>query len=263
MEAVNKFFIEDGYLDSTKKFKNEKDNKDKIIYEVIRIKNEKPLFLKAHLKRMQKSFEIMKKTFSYEYEKINEYLERVICANDKIEGNIKITFNINEDVMRVFYIKHSYPTEEMYKNGVNTILYHGERHNPNAKVIDGDFRSKVNEEIKKAGVFEAILVDQNGYITEGSKSNIFLIKDNKLLTSKVEAVLPGVTRGEIIEIAKEEKIAFEEIEFEYTKLKEIDAMFISGTSPGILPISKINNISMNVENEIMIKLMNIYNNRLK
>lgn len=263
MEAVNRFFLEDGHLDSTKNFKNEKNNKDKIIYEVIRIKNGTPLFLKAHLKRMQKSFEIMKKTFSYEYDKINEYLERVICANDKIEGNIKITFNINEDVMRVFYIKHSYPTEIMYKNGVNTILYHGERHNPNAKVIDGDFRSKVNEEIKKAGVFEAILVDQNGYITEGSKSNIFLIKDNKLLTSKVEAVLPGVTRGEIIEIAKEEKIAFEEIEFEYTKLKEIDAMFISGTSPGILPISKINNISMNVENEIMIKLMNIYNNRLK
>lgn len=259
MEAVNRFFIEDGHLDSTKNFKDDKLNKDKVIYEVIRINNGSPLFLKAHLRRMEKSFEIMGKAFSYRYDKISEYLERVIVANDRKEGNIKITFNIDKDEMKVFYIKHSYPTEDMYKNGVDTILYHGERHNPNAKVVDGEFREKVNAEIKKASAFEAILVDNNGYITEGSKSNIFLIKDNKLMTSSIEAVLPGVTRGEIIEIAKKEDIKFEEIEFKYTNLEEVDAMFISGTSPGILPISKVDNISMNVDNEIMRKLMVLYN----
>ncbi|MEG1287446.1 MAG: aminotransferase class IV [Clostridium sp.] len=261
MEAVDKFFIEDGHLDSIKNFKDDEINKAKVIYEVIRVNNEKPLFLRAHLRRLEKSFEIMGKVFSYRYDKISEYLERVIYANDRKDGNIKITFNIDEDVMKVFYIKHSYPTEEMYKNGVNTILYHGERHNPNAKVIDGEFRKKVNEKIKESGAFEAILVDNNGYITEGSKSNIFLIKDNKLLTSKVETVLPGVTRGEVIEIAKRESIKFEEVDFKFTKLEEVESMFISGTSPGILPISKVGNILMNVDNEIMRRLMGIYNKK--
>ncbi|MBU3136014.1 aminotransferase class IV [Clostridium gasigenes] len=261
MEAINSFFIEDGHLDSTKNFNDEKNSKDKIIYEVIRINNGEPLFLEVHLKRMEKSFNLMDKSFPYEYNKIAEYLERVISANHKKEGNVKITFNIDEDLMKVFYIKHIYPTDEMYKNGVDTILYHGERHNPNAKVIDCKFREKVNEEIKKKNAFEAILVDNNGYITEGSKSNIFLIKDNKLFTSKIEAVLPGVTRGKIIEIAKSENIDFDEKNSKYTELEEIDAMFISGTSPGILPISKVDSIIMNVDNEIMRKLMDLYNNK--
>ena len=51
--------------------------------------------------------------------------------------------------MKVFSIKHSYPSREMYEKGVKTIFYHGERANPNAKVVDNDFRAKVTEEIKK------------------------------------------------------------------------------------------------------------------
>lgn len=262
MEAIKRFFIEDGHLDSTKNFKDEKINKDKVIYEVVRVNNGKVLFLEAHLKRMEKTFELMKKVFSYEYNKIGEYLYRVICANDNCDGNIKITFNMDEDVMKVFYINHSYPTDEMYKNGVKTILYHGERNNPNAKIVDKEFREKVTVEIKKADAFEAILVDDNGYITEGSKSNIFLIKENKLFTSKVETVLPGVTRGEIIKNAKEANIDFEEKNIKYTELDKIDAMFISGTSTGIVPICSVGNIEMDFENHIMRKLMEIYSKNI-
>lgn len=263
MEAVNRFFIEDGHLDSTKNFNDEGNDKDKVIYEVMRIINGKPLFLEAHLKRMEKSFELMKKGFSYEYNKIGEYVEKVICANDRKDGNLKITFNIEKDEMKVFYIKHSYPTEEMYRNGVKTILYHGERKNPNAKVMDGEFRGKVNEKIKKENAFEAILVDGNGCITEGSKSNIFLIKGDRVLTSKVEAVLPGVTRGEIINICNRAGIDFEERDINYKELEEVDSMFISGTSPGILPISKVDNISMDINNKIMRRLMDLYNDAVE
>ena len=84
-------------------------------------------------------------------------------------------------------------------------LYFGERENPNAKIINLSFREKVNKKIREKNAYEAILVDRKGYITEGSKSNIFMIKDNMLLTSPVKAVLPGVTRGEIIDIAEEVK----------------------------------------------------------
>lgn len=262
MEAVNRFYLEDGHLDSTKNFKDENVGKENVIYEVVRIIKGKALFLAAHLKRLEKSFELMDRSFSYEYNKIEEYIERVVGANDNNDGNIKITYNINEDSLRVFYVKHNYPNSEMYENGVKTILYRGERKNPNAKVVDLEFREKVNSEMKKENAFEAILVNDKGLITEGSKSNIFLIKDNKLFTSKVEEVLPGVTRAEIIKIAKEIKLNFEEKEINYKELESIEAMFICGTSPGILPISSVNNISMNVNNEIIRELMVAYNNIL-
>ena len=259
MEAINRFFIEDGHLDSIKNFNDNDSGKDKIIYEVMRVIEGKALFLREHLQRMEKSFKLMGKNFSYEYEKIGEYVEKVILANDKKDGNLKITFNIDKDEMKVFYIKHSYPTNDMYRDGVKTILYHGERKNTNAKIIDSDFRAKVNKKIKNENAFEAILIDKNGFITEGSKSNIFLIKGDKLVTSKVEEVLPGVTRSKIIKKCKESGIKFEESNIKYNDLEEFDAMFISGTSPGILPISQVDNIPMDVKNKLMRRIIELYN----
>ena len=165
--------------------------------------------------------------------------------------------------MKVFSIKHSYPSEDMYKNGVETILYHGERTNPNAKVIDNNFRQKVTDEINKANAFEAILVNSNGFITEGSKSNIFMIKEDTLYTSPLEDVLPGVTRGRIISLAKSLGISFEEKKISFEQLESIDAIFISGTSPKILPISKVDKINFNVENKIMQKLIKSFDEEIK
>jgi len=165
--------------------------------------------------------------------------------------------------MDIFFIEHSYPTAEMYENGVKVILYFGERENPNAKIINDNFRSEVNKQIKLHDAYEAILIDRNGYITEGSKSNIFMIKDNIIMTSPQNAVLPGITRDKIIEVAKEEGFKVEEIEYHYKKISESDAMFISGTSPKILPIAYVDEIKFNMKNNLVIKLMKSYNKKIE
>lgn len=236
---------------------------DKIIYEVLRIIDGKPLFLEKHLERMENSFKLINKKFTLKSEDICEKIDRLIKSENKNIGNIKITYKVNENKLDVFFIDHFYPTEDMYENGVKTILYFGERENPNAKIINDDFRSKVTKEIKEHNAFEAILIDRNGFITEGSKSNIFMVKDNKLLTSQTKAVLPGVTRGEIIELAKECGIEVEEVEYSYKDIDKLDGMFISGTSPRVLPINSVGNIKINPKNEIVLKLMSKYNDAIK
>ncbi|MBY7006034.1 aminotransferase class IV, partial [Clostridium botulinum] len=164
----------------------------KVIYEVLRIIHGKPLFLENHLLRMENSFKLINIDQCLDNLKIRNDIENLVRENEKLEGNIKLTYNVNEKVMRIFFINHSYPNEEMYKNGVKTILYFGERENPNAKIVNLNFREKVNIKIKENNAYEAILVDRNGYITEGSKSNIFMVKENVLLTSPIKTVLPGV-----------------------------------------------------------------------
>lgn len=262
MEAILKYYLEDGHLEKIDNYTNDTSEKGRIIYEVIRVIDRVPLFYEDHIKRLESSFRLMGKTFSYKYDKIKDYLVRLIEANNVECGNIKLTFDIQTDTMKVFSIKHSYPSEEMYKNGVNTILYHGERTNPNAKVVDSNFRKKVTDEINKANAFEAILVNSNGFITEGSKSNIFMIKDDKLYTSPLEDVLPGVTRGRIISLAKSLGINFEEKKISFEKLETIDAMFISGTSPKILPICKVDSINFDVKNQVMQKLIKGFNEEI-
>lgn len=258
MEAINKFYLEDGNIEGVKNFLDEANESTKVIYEVLRVVKGKPLFLKEHINRMEKSFELINKSFPYSYDKINEYLNRVIEANDKVEGNIKITYSTLTEAMKIYYIKHNYPSKELYKNGVKTILYHGERQNPNAKIVDKVFREAVNSEIARANAYEAILVDRNGYITEGSKSNIFIIKDNKLITARAKDVLKGVTRDKIITLAKNNGIEVQEVEMKYTELVNVNSMFISGTSPKILPIRQVDDIELDVSNSILRLLMEKY-----
>jgi len=235
---------------------------DKIIYEVLRVIDGIPIFLEAHLERMKNSFKLINVEFPLSYEEIRTKIESIIKDEDKYNGNIKVTYGVNEKKLKVFFIEHFYPTEEMYKNGVDTILYFGERENPNAKIVNDSFREKVNKEIKDNNAYEAILVDNNGNVTEGSKSNIFMVKDDVLITSPIKAVLPGVTRGEIIELAQKLKIKIQEVEYKYTDIDKLDGMFISGTSPKVLPIKSVNSIKLDPANKIIRSLVEEYNREI-
>jgi len=236
---------------------------DKIIYEVLRVIDGKPIFLENHFSRMKNSFELINEEFTLSYEDISMKIDDLIKAENEFYGNIKITYEVNAKILRIFFVKHSYPSEKMYESGVKTILYFGERENPNAKIVNDNFRVKVNNEIKEQDAYEAILVDKNGYITEGSKSNIFMVKDNELLTAPIKSVLPGVTRSEIIKIAQKLGIKIKEVEYKYSDIDKLEGMFISGTSPKVLPIKSVNNINLNSNNHIIRNLMNEYNNEIR
>ena len=236
---------------------------EKVIYEVLRIIDGKPVFLESHIQRMENSFKLVGEKFPLDYNDICLQISELVKKENKSIGNIKLTYGLNSREFKVFFINHSYPTDDMYEKGVKTILYFGERTNPNAKIINDDFRSKVNAQIEKNKAFEAILVDRNGFITEGSKSNIFMVKGEELITSPVKAVLPGVTRGEIIKLAKNIGINVREEEFSFKDIDKLDGMFISGTSPKVLPINEVDEIKLDPQNKIIKQILEEYNNEVK
>lgn len=234
------------------------------IYEVIRVIEGIALFKEEHLDRMAKSLRMAQYCGKIQIGYISKKIEDIIKINENQNGNIKVVINKDEDKLHIYYIEHSYPTEDMYTKGVNTILYNGERNNPNAKIIDNTFREQVNKQIKDNSVYEAILVDKDGYLTEGSKSNIFMVKNEILITSPVNKVLPGVTRGKIIELAKELNINVEERNVDKAEIVDLDGMFISGTSPKILPIRKINSIKeFEKNNTIITSLISNFNKKIE
>lgn len=263
MKVLGKFYVEDGHLDTAEAFKIDESENNKLIYEVIRIVDGVPLFLEGHIERFANSFKIEELAFPYKFDKLKEYIDTLVKANNIVEGNIKIIFESANDTLKLFAIKHSYPTKDMYKDGVKTILYTGERKNPNAKVVDNNFREKVTNEIEAKNAFEAILLNFNGKVSEGSKSNIFFIKNNELYTSQVKDVLPGITRKEIIELAHESGMKVNEVEIDKEEIKGFDSAFICGTSPKILPIKLIDEIHMDVENELLVELMGKFDDKIK
>lgn len=255
------YYVDNGIIRSTGFSEEIITAKGVTLYEVIRVMGGVPLFIEEHLKRLMNSAKLTKIRLKYDEVEIKSFLELLIEKNKICEGNIKIIFNHNEDDnFYAYFIKHKYPTEEMYAEGVETILYHGERENPNAKVINSTFRKRVDEKIAASGVFEAILIDDNGNVTEGSRSNIFMIKGDNVITAPIKDVLPGVTRDRIIELLK--KLHFNVIEGNISdkEILEQDALFITGTSPKVLPISKVDSTKFHsTRNKILIRIIIEYN----
>ena len=88
--------------------------------------------------------------------------------------------------------------------------------------------------------FDEIVLYDNGFITEGSVSNVFCVKDKKVITPSLQNnILPGVTRSVIIDIVKKLKIPISESRMSVEDLKIADEIWITNTTKGILLVSEI------------------------
>lgn len=264
-ECYKAKYIQNGVIKNKEEFDNNMLREKGVVYEVLRVIDGIPLFLERHLKRMENSFKIINKTLKYTESEIKKDINKLIEVNNTSTGNIKLIVDSysEEKNLTVYFIKHSYPSEQNYEEGVKTILYFGERQNPNAKIINGSFREAVNQAIEANNVYEAILVDRNGFITEGSKSNIFMVKNNEVFTSPLHDVLPGVTRSTVIDLCVDNNIKIVEDKIDHKTISSFDGLFITGTSPKILPICFVDKISFDSSsNGLILKLMKLYDENI-
>jgi branched-chain amino acid aminotransferase len=265
-ECINDYYIENGIAKICSEFSEEIINTGKSVYEVIRVIKGVPLFIEEHLNRMEKSTSLINKDMLLSKDEITSTIKTLIERNKVYEGNIKLIFNYKDGMSTslCYFIKHSYPSEELYSTGVDTILFHDERDNPNAKIVNVTLRERVQKELELKDAYEAILVDNDGYITEGSKSNIFLVRDEEVITAPASMVLEGVTRKVLMEIFKTLGIGLSEERVRYDTLKNFDGLFISGTSPKVLPIRKVDEaIYKSAANEVIKKITHSYDERIQ
>ncbi len=115
----------------------------------------------------------------------------------------------------------------------------GERKKPHIKIVCGSFREKIANARKKAGAYEALLVDEDGHITEGSRSNIFFLKKGKIYTPPSGTVLLGVTREHVVGICKTLEMEISEAPFHIDEIEDIEGAFITGTTVDVLPIGSV------------------------
>lgn len=267
-EAVLKSFIYNNKVYDISNFDSIYKESSPSIYEVIRVIDKVPIFLEDHYERLKNSAKLL----GYDITELNITLthveaniKKMIDINNIKDYNIKLILNnLNENINEYyFFIKSTYPDINMYEKGVNTCLYNAIRENPNAKIINMNLRNKINDFLKSNNYYEAILINEENEITEGSRSNIFFIKNNILYTAPLSKVLPGITRQKIINICNENNINVIEASIYAKDIKNFDSAFISGTSPKVLPIAKIDDINFNVKNPLLIKIMNLYDEEIK
>jgi branched-chain amino acid aminotransferase len=237
---------------------------DQTVYEVLRIMDGIPLFVEDHFYRLQKSLKSNGLGINLTLYDFNAKVDELVRLNSCMEGNIKFVYQeINsESKWAIFFIPHYYPSEQEYLIGVSTNLLKVERINPNSKIIQRSVREMADHLIADQKLYEVLLVDRNGQITEGSRSNVFFVKDGVFHTAPSSKVLVGITRQKVFQCLKD--LGFEIIE-KCVSTKEIsgyDAAFLTGTSPKILPMQSIGNQKYDAQLFCVKRLMECYDQRI-
>lgn len=210
------------------------------IYEVIRVIEGRPIFLKEHFDRMNESIRLSGIMGSLNYDDFKSSTNLLIKENLFKNQNIRVSYYFkNEPVTLFYFIESYYPSKEEFNGGIHTVTVKIERENPNIKSFQKDFKDKVTKAMEENNAFEAILINNDYTVSEGSRSNIFFVKNNKLITSPDGAVLLGVTRNKVISICEENSIEVEKRTINFRELNNFDGAFITGTSNDVLPIKTI------------------------
>ena len=231
-----------------------------LIYEVIRVMSGKPVFLEDHVERLISSAALSKIDLPLDRSNIIAGVKTYIKEEDILDNNIKILLGQGEQKYFLIYgIDSFYPDPSYYQKGIKTILYKHERENPNIKFMAGDFRARLGQELKKKDAFEAILYDQENKLLEGSRSNMFFIREGKIYTAASTRVLEGVTRKYILKAIEEENLDLIYRSIKKDEISSLDGAFMSGTSVDLLPIESIDDFSLDsASNEIFNLLLNKY-----
>lgn len=236
------------------------------VYESISIVNKRAIFLEDHITRLFKSCVGIKLRHPFRRSQIKQCIIDLITI-DNIESatmRILIIGGANPQLFITYTDKITYPSL-YYKEGVSVTTYDGERIFPKFKTSNLLLSYIALEDAKTKGAFEAILVNPNGYLLEGTRSNFYGFKNKKLYTAENEKVLEGITRTRILESASELGI---EVVMRAPMLKEIrhgdfDELFISSTSMAAMPIKEIDEMPFNTDFSRTLSLMKMVRDKEK
>ena len=211
-----------------------------------------------HTKRLFDAASKVNITIPYSINELCDAQKESMSKNNLLEGYIRpIVFlgsesmglrsqdSLSVNVAIACWEWPSYMDPDAKKNGISVIKSPYQQYdNPlysNNKIIGTYVNSimAVNDAIAK-GAEEAILMDKNGYISEGSGENLFIVKNSCLLTPTTDFCLNGITRQSVISIANDLNYKIEEKDLIFDDLLNADEAFYSGTAVEITPITKVN-----------------------
>ena len=216
------------------------------LYEVVKLVSGVPLFFEAHMERFRRSAALSGRSFPVPDRQVLAEIAELAERNGQDRINAKVVWSgTGGDALFLTYlIRSEYPGAKAYGRGVHAVLFEGERPDPNIKTLRGSFRERVRALRSAAGAYEALLLDRNGFITEGSRSNFFFVREGRVWTPPAGAVLMGVTRAKVMEICREMGTPAEERPLHRDELSRLEGMFITGTTVDVLPVASVGEIRM-------------------
>ena len=215
--------------------------------------------LDDHTDRLFKSAQTVSMKIPFSQIEINDAHKTVISLNNLNEAYIRpMCFygsegmglradNLQVHCMVAAWEWPSYMEPEAREKGIRVKLssYTRQVRNPvSSAKVNGNYVHSIvalNEALAE-GFDEALMLDAEGNVAEGSGENIFIDQDNSLITPHLEASLDGITRRTILDLAKELNIKYEIKKIKSEDVFNADEAFFTGTAAEVVPINSLDNI---------------------
>lgn len=213
--------------------------------------------LQDHTKRLFNSAKITGMHLPYTQEQINQAHIEVVKANKlsscyfrpmAFYGSNKLGVAPDQNDVQVIVAAWpwgAYLGEEGMQRGIRVQISSFTRHHPNITMIkakaNGNYMNSImaNTEATRNGYDEAIMLDANGFVAEGSGENVFIINDGKLYTPALDAALDGITRRTVMAIAADMQLRVTEKRITRDEVYCADEVFFTGTAAEVTPIREV------------------------
>ena len=234
--------------------------------------------LKEHTERLFESAKIINVEINHSMDEVMEAQLGVIEKSGLKDAYIRPLIYLNDERLGLDIVdmkSHlmiscwewpSYFGAEALESGIDVMVSSFTRQFPNSLMtkgkISGGYVNGVmaHDQAKRNGYQEAILLDTNGFVAEGSGQNIFLIKKGKVMTPELTCCLNGITRRSVMKIAADLGLEVLERHITRDELYTADEVFFCGTAVEITPIRAVDKIKVGIgkRGEITTKIQQNY-----
>ena len=223
------------------------------IFDFLRTYNGAPFHLSDHLLRLQRSARLIGLHLPYSLTALTEIVKESLARNSHAESNIRIvvTGGLSLDgitpgdapKLLVMITPVKPMPGEWYREGAKVITSHVERFMPGAKSINYIPAILCQAEARSRQAIESLYVDRDGYLLEGTTSNLVVVRGDALITPPCERILPGITRQVVLELARKE-VVVEERQLHKDEIRLLDEAFLTSSVKEVVPVTAIDSIKI-------------------
>lgn len=229
------------------------------VFEGIRAYRGRILKMRTHLQRLEQSARSIALTIPHSLDELADAMRQTLQANSLVDGYIRlcVTRGIGSlglspdrcDRATTFIIADRiqlYPVE-MYEQGLNIVTASTIRNHPGAlspRIKSMNYLNNIMAKIEgmHAGCVEALMLNHQGFVSECTGDNIFIVRRGQLLTPPLHAgILEGVTRNIVIELATAAGIEVQQVDLTRHDIYVADECFLTGSAAEVIPVIRLDN----------------------
>ncbi len=212
------------------------------VYESMKVVGGVPFEEAGHLQRLARSAEILALPLPTDLDTFQRWIAEVLAANGALTCTLRLFVvgpeNGGEAVAYIWPQPLPVYPQEYYTEGAPAITFEGCRYLPQAKSLNSLVSFLAQKAARTTGVHEGLL-HRDGFLTEGSNSNLFAVVNGVVLTPPAEMVLSGVTRDLVLRLAAVNGVPAREEPLPIAAMSRWEECFITSTSRHVMPVTKV------------------------